>query len=1318
MHQPTQEEVYLSIYLSITLIALLSSCFDVEKTLLTFDESSTTVLTTTVDESSTTEVDSEDPVVIDPDSVTLPEDIIRDIFRPMDGQFTFETTATLEISLEVLDHNENGVQTIVDISDADGNLLYRGATDGDGVLTDEITVALAEGRTTLVLWVNGTETRTIIVENFGDILKLDRTLYTPVPVTEETDTDGDGIINTLDQFPEDPDRAFLVRFPANERYTICFEDLYPTLGDADYNDFLASYKLIEIRNAQNEVVVIEGEVEARARVAGYNHDFHLRILDLPDATGTITYMDHLKQVQSTVPIESDGTVLDLLIFESTKDSFDQRTSAMENGDMDEPYEPGYYTQFELVLNPPRPSGMIAPPPYDPYIHVRNTGKNVHLPGKGLGEPDSPTYLDEEGYPWALLVPVTWYYPLETVDIREAYSDYSTWVVSNGIDAADWYRKPVLDLTYHRAMMDGTIEAITLDVERIDAVTEGGAVITVFDQLLELDMLTYFTGEPLSFGFAEIPPGVYTNIRFVVGDGNTITVDGMDYPLEVASPSEVGLVLEPVGGAWQLEEGDEVSFDVDFSAADQVTVLADASYVLKPSLWSVVSVRSSDECCYSAVVDYITYADGGTIKMGDRLELEFPPGAVTEDVLIRVCPVETPEPTAEYSFFGDWYEFIPAGLTFTQEVNVSMCFNSDEVIEGGIVDPIQNLSPQLMSITDNASEIYVARSIIINNTICLNSALSHFTIVGPFGQASIGEEYDDRVPLYLDSDFNERDWHPEKCQGSVETSIFYDDECKLQTAARYVVEFNGNCSGFLVGPNIVLTAGHCLHRVQTLPGGFVEDISLIEIGKSKICLYQDDNPYNKIRYNPALPLNSDGLYDGDCYKIISHPNSSFFHAINGADIYGLDYAFLWVENSIENMNGSASENGPVRYETDSNIAPGCPIDTVSSKSCLSATNYYDHRIADISFNRNEMSYGVNVIGYPVFPPYSYDNVFNIPGEGAMQFMKSNVTTLSHPLGCGYLGYNPHQGHYDMHYPDSFFQFNCDILAESSGSPIYDSMWYTVGLVKGTSYDRNNGHWLSKIAEESDIWITEIPLPYDRESHRIGYETEGNILIAFFPESTNPKLADNDYSIELKLRDISINQVNQDDSNHSNIERAVVKSTQDIRSSQNQMIISNIPDGEYFVKSRFHRFLKDHPLEISPRNSWIVGPWQLENQKNIVKERVFYSTPIINNIQPSNITDATPGNNYQVEVELLSPNTKVWKSGEIFVYYRVGFNIYTKKIFYSSPNELVTISLQAPENYGYTMQYLISARYLADFYDETLWSDLSDYSIVSISTAVQP
>jgi LruC domain-containing protein len=127
----------------------------------------------------------------------------------------------------------------------------------------------------------------------------------------------------------------------------------------------------------------------------------------------------------------------------------------------QPSTPPASVRFLLTLDKSIPTASLGLPPFDPYISVhRADGEyDVHRPGmRGFaGRPSSlPTesgaasFLDPAGYPFALLVPYDWRYPLESVHIEAGgrglarpYATFESWRASRGAKSATWYSAPTV-----------------------------------------------------------------------------------------------------------------------------------------------------------------------------------------------------------------------------------------------------------------------------------------------------------------------------------------------------------------------------------------------------------------------------------------------------------------------------------------------------------------------------------------------------------------------------------------------------------------------------------------------------------------------------------------------------------------------------------------------------------------------------------------------------------------------------------------------------------------------------------------------------------
>ena len=95
---------------------------------------------------------------------------------------------------------------------------------------------------------------------------------------DDTDTDGDGIMDNDDAYPEDPEVAFELFTPSKYgKGTIAFEDLWPSTGDYDFNDAALSYQATAFLNADNLAVRLEFVCNIKANGAGFTNGIGFEI---------------------------------------------------------------------------------------------------------------------------------------------------------------------------------------------------------------------------------------------------------------------------------------------------------------------------------------------------------------------------------------------------------------------------------------------------------------------------------------------------------------------------------------------------------------------------------------------------------------------------------------------------------------------------------------------------------------------------------------------------------------------------------------------------------------------------------------------------------------------------------------------------------------------------------------------------------------------------------------------------------------------------------------------------------------------------------
>jgi LruC domain-containing protein len=284
------------------------------------------------------------------------------------------------------------------------------------------------------------------------------------------DPDGDGIDGLQDYFPNDASRAFV---NTTTLETLAFEDLYPHIGDADYNDAVVQYTMDLVTDASNDLKAISGTYHLIARGAGLDHHFGVALHGLPStASGSLQVetfstnaVESMSNESSMPTLQQDGSGqwmirLDDLI-PSTRAALPPVASenANTNTYFAAPSRNPVSVRFIVTFDTAISTASLGTAPYDPYLlavhpdglyDIHRPG-SLPFPGRPAGLPTesgTSSFLDPHGYPFELLVPSNWRYPLEGVSIDKGgrglptpYSQFATWRTSAGASNTTWYNAP-------------------------------------------------------------------------------------------------------------------------------------------------------------------------------------------------------------------------------------------------------------------------------------------------------------------------------------------------------------------------------------------------------------------------------------------------------------------------------------------------------------------------------------------------------------------------------------------------------------------------------------------------------------------------------------------------------------------------------------------------------------------------------------------------------------------------------------------------------------------------------------------------------------
>jgi len=267
-----------------------------------------------------------------------------------------------------------------------------------------------------------------------------------IPVIQ--DADGDGVIDLLDDYPADKNKAFKnysVNY-SNGGATIAFEDSWPKKGDFDLNDVVLNYKHLIITNKDNIVVRVEGEWNLLASGGDFQNGAGIQF-PLTKASAT-----NFVSSNSLTPEGGQDSLVVILFNNSRLEQATWNTRATEPASAAKKYTFGFD-----VTNGPSLLTMGASG-YNPFIWNNTNGYGrgyeTHLQGKkgtklvnsqlfntldDKSAANNKTYSTVNQLPWAIEIPqASFAYPLELQDISKTYLKFSNWASSGGTASIDWY----------------------------------------------------------------------------------------------------------------------------------------------------------------------------------------------------------------------------------------------------------------------------------------------------------------------------------------------------------------------------------------------------------------------------------------------------------------------------------------------------------------------------------------------------------------------------------------------------------------------------------------------------------------------------------------------------------------------------------------------------------------------------------------------------------------------------------------------------------------------------------------------------------------
>ncbi len=278
---------------------------------------------------------------------------------------------------------------------------------------------------------------------------------------ENVDTDNDGVIDALDDFPNDPNAAEATYTPSDIGWgSLAFEDLWPSQGDYDFNDLVVNYRFTQIANANNQVVRLEAKFRVKAIGASFRNGLGFKMDIDPNLISSVSGYN---LTENYISLDAKGLEANhndgatVIVFDDAYDNIPRLgTGLYINTERGQPISVGEEITVVINFTNPIDPSLIGSAPFNPFMIVDGVrGREVHLADmeptdladasyfNTVHDATNPAtgiyYRNDNNLPWAINIIHEFRYPEENKAINTAYNYFNTWAQSSGSNYEDWYK---------------------------------------------------------------------------------------------------------------------------------------------------------------------------------------------------------------------------------------------------------------------------------------------------------------------------------------------------------------------------------------------------------------------------------------------------------------------------------------------------------------------------------------------------------------------------------------------------------------------------------------------------------------------------------------------------------------------------------------------------------------------------------------------------------------------------------------------------------------------------------------------------------------
>lgn len=254
--------------------------------------------------------------------------------------------------------------------------------------------------------------------------------------------------------------------------TVMFEDQFPSIGDYDFNDLVASYQIstefpwVDGKYDTKQVSLIRVHLKLKAIGGSLKFTPYVRIKGLNRENVTLpnpAYGDPLYVNPKIVNNTNDGVEVALINSTRTTDAIIEFKNLNESNPKKVPggsfynTTPGFLTKDNqltqvtvyLALTKNVDAKSVLDDKIDIFLASADKTKEIHVRGfepvfnpynfdeKGVSK--TVPYASENNLVWGIKIATRVKYAIEKVNFCEAYPDFASWAESGGISNVDWYK---------------------------------------------------------------------------------------------------------------------------------------------------------------------------------------------------------------------------------------------------------------------------------------------------------------------------------------------------------------------------------------------------------------------------------------------------------------------------------------------------------------------------------------------------------------------------------------------------------------------------------------------------------------------------------------------------------------------------------------------------------------------------------------------------------------------------------------------------------------------------------------------------------------